>query len=286
MGVCVFGHPIRSDGGSLSGGSWESDLPLANMQHRRLSKVARSTSAASANTKFDVDLGAAYYIYGVALIGHNISLSGTVRIYADDNSGFSSPDYNPGAEAAIPDIYPSNMPQWEVPASRDGSLQQAEYDAGYVPDYIHICSSPQTERYWRIEIVDTGNADGYIEIGRLVIFSGYQPTINFKEGAQLGWHTTSTRTESDGGAIHHDERPRRRIFNFTIPEIEDDEAMVHLFELNRACGTHQQFFFVYDDDDTVHMHRRSFLSTIKQLSPLQIPHGLRMHQGFQLMEEL
>jgi len=288
MANCMFGYPIHSDNANaaLSAGSWEAALPLTNLADRRLAKVARSTDATTASTKFDVDLGAVRYIHAVALIGHNLSLAATVRIYADDNGGFASPDYDSTALPAIPDIYPSDMPQWEVVASRDGALSQEDYDAGYVPDFIHICPSPQTERYWRIEIVDTANADGYVQIGRLVIVSVYQPILNMDYGAGLGWQTSSTSAETDGGATYHVDRKRRRIFNFVLPWVSDDEGLVHGFRLQQALGTSEQLLFVFDPADTVHLHRRSMLCTLESLSPLVMPYLKEFEQAVSLVEEL
>jgi len=286
MGKCLFLHPNRADGGTYSGGSWETSLPLTNLKDQRVSKVARSTAATTAATKFDIDLGATRYLAGIALVGHNISLAGQVRFQVDDAADFATPVYNSGWVDAIPDIYPSNMPQWEVPASRDGALKAEDYAAGYVPDVQHLFSSLQTGRYIRVEIDDTTNSDGYVQIGRCVVGSGFEPTINFEVGASLGWQTSTTILESPGGALHFDEMPRRRVFNFTLPEADNDEALVHTFEIHRALGMHSQLYFIYDQTDSVHMHRRSFLATLGRMHPMNIPNGVRVDQAFSLIEAL
>jgi hypothetical protein len=81
----LLGTPIYSDANTtytptFSGGSWAAGLPLTNLQDRRLSKVARSSSAALADTKFDIDLKTARQVRILALVGHNISTAGKVRV--------------------------------------------------------------------------------------------------------------------------------------------------------------------------------------------------------------
>ena len=75
----------RTDEGTLSGGSWLSSLPLTNLQNRQVQKVARSANAAAASTRFGIDLGQARAIGAVALVVHNISVSGYVRVSASDS---------------------------------------------------------------------------------------------------------------------------------------------------------------------------------------------------------
>jgi len=288
MANCMFGYPIHSDSSSasLSGGSWEASLPLSNLTDARVTKVARSTDALTASTTFDVDMGQDRYISMVCLVGHNLSLNATVRVYGDDAASFAAPDYDSTALDAFGNVYPASMPTWIDPADRDQQLTAEDWAAGYKVDFIHVLSTPTSARYWRIAISDTGNTDGYVEIGRLVIASAYQPTINMAKGAGLGWQTSSTRTESRGGAFFHEDRPRRRVFNFTLPMVDTDEALVHGFELQRALGTTNQLFFIFDPDDTVHMHRRSFLCVLDSLSPLQMPYTDWVEQPMSVIEEL
>ena len=284
----MFGYPIHSDNAdaAFSGGSWETALPLTNMADRRLSKVARSTDATNGSTTFDVDLGAARYISFVAIPKHNLSLSATVRIYGDDAADFATPLYDSTALDAFGNVYPAAMPTWIDPADRDQQLTAEDWSAGYPVPYVHVLTAPTSARYWRIAIDDTTNADGYVELARLCICSAYQPTITLAKGGAFGWETSSSRTESDGGAAIHIDRPRRRVFRFSLPMIDVDEAWVHGFEIERALGTANQMFFIFDPADTVHLHRRSMLCTIQDLSPLEMPFSMWAEQGFTLIEEL
>lgn len=74
----------RTDAATLAGGSWVATLPLANLKNRQLQKVARTTNAQTTSTQFTIDLGQARNIGVLALVAHNISVSGKVRVTASD----------------------------------------------------------------------------------------------------------------------------------------------------------------------------------------------------------
>lgn len=85
MSNAVFGYPIYSDPTAtfvptFSGGSWSGTLPLTNLADRRLAKVARSSSAALADTRFAVDLKAARRVGVIAIPKSTLSTAAKVRV--------------------------------------------------------------------------------------------------------------------------------------------------------------------------------------------------------------
>ena len=286
MSNCLFAYPNLADGATLSGGSWEASLPLTNLQDARLAKLARSTDDAKASTLVNVDLTESRVLRVVSVLSHNMSLAALIRVRFGDDSAFASDNFDSGWVDAYPVIYPGGVLSFGDSGWFDGKLGQEDLDLGYPVDY-HLLISPIVQgRYLRIEIDDTANTDTYVEFGRLWISTGYQPSINMQQGGGLGYETSSTRTESDGGPTFHNERPRRRVANFTVPMIPENEALVKLFEINRRLGTHDPFLFMYNPADTHHLHRRSFLGTLKELSPLALPYATRADQPMSVVEEL
>ncbi|HUU45196.1 MAG TPA: hypothetical protein VM118_05630, partial [Acidobacteriota bacterium] len=263
MANAMFCYPNWVDHSDtvLSGGSWETALPLSNLQDQRLARVARSTDDATASAIVNLDFSNQKYIYVFAIPSSNLTIDALVKVSLSNNSDMSSPTYSTGWVKAYPVIYPSDMPLWDDPGTWDGYLAQDEYDLGETYGWTHVLTAPTNGRYCRVEIDDTANPDTYIDLGRLVIASGYQPIINFEVGAGLGWQTASTVSETDGGASYHNDRPRKRIFNCVLIYQSDDEAMVHMWTIQRMLGTSTQIFFVFDISDTVHLPRRSFLAT-------------------------
>lgn len=278
MANCILAFPNRVDATyytvSFSGGSWETDLPLSNLADDLLSKVARSTDATLASTQFVVDLGVPRDIRVVAIPDHNISRAGRVKITAASDSLFNSIVATVDFRDVWQVIYPWGSLPWEHPSFLDGKVS-AEDAEDYPQPVVHVFGTSATARYWKIEIDDTTNADGYVQLSRLFLAPGWQPTINPDYGLTLGWEDESTGEASLGGAIFYDEREKRRVAQFEFGYIPEDEALTWSFEMQRLLGTTKQLFYIYNPDDTTHLHRRAFLATMRQLTPLEYPpiHG-------------
>lgn len=274
MANCVFGWPIYSDVGVsyspvITGGSWSSSLPLSNMQDRRLSKVARSADALAASTKFEIDLGVARAIRVLALPKHTISSAGTIRVRGSNTAGnFAAPVYDTGTV----NVWPAGI--------------DAEEAAGMNLGWTHVAAAAQSARYWLFEISDATNPAGYVDVGRLVIAKAWQPTINMSVGARLGLETDTDRTVTDGGAAIYNDKPRRRTMTFDIEHLPADEALENGFDMQRIAGKSGQLMFVFDPEDTTHMHRRAFLAVLRELTALEYPYYTDASTPFQVIEEL
>lgn len=94
MSNCLFGFPNRADSATLSGGSWEVTLPLANLKDYRQSKVARSTDNLNASTLINVDMGSDLYLWVIALTHHNLSQAARFRIRGSNDNTFATSVYD------------------------------------------------------------------------------------------------------------------------------------------------------------------------------------------------
>lgn len=268
MSNILLAYQNRTDEGVLSGGSWLASLPLANLQNRLVQRVARSSNTANASTKFDVDFGGVRTIGVIALVVHNISVSGKVRILADDAADFATPTYDSGWV----DVWPSGMiPQdllaWEDDNFWLGTLSQAAR-AGYQSPYIHVPAAPQTYRYWRVEIDDTTNADGYVHIGRLFMSPAWTPAINYSYGAGLGYKDTTQVERSLSGAEYFDVQGKAREFSFTLEGLTDTEAYDVILQLQRVAGIHGEVLQIADRDDTTRIPARAYVGRLLDLQPI------------------
>lgn len=450
MSNLLIGFPIYSDAGTLytptfSGGSWNSSLPLTNLQDRRLAKVARSTDATVASTLFEIDLKAARRIGCIALPKHTLSQAATVRFRGASSpwafdalnlAGFSTTGGTTSRVAAsttasdgvpldkIGDTDGANTPNFysvvtltgnaqkvviariakdtstqstiyllDVTASAfrlqavvtwsgsvpsvamttgtllsttaegngvyrlaflttsataantnrvliepastnaaatgtvffgdvsvfDTTVDPVVYDSGYLsvwpsnvypsaamnagdarigggytaeealslsPSFTLVPSSPQTARYWRVNIADTGNTAGYIDLARLVLADSYIPSLNMAYGAKLTWSSESTRTTTDGGAYVHQAKPRRRLLECVLDDMPQDELLANLFEIARRVGTTEQLYVVFDPADATHAVRRNFLGVLNRIDALTFPYSVRAGMPLSVSEEL
>lgn len=177
------------------------------------------------------------------------------------------------ADSGVDDAWPSGL-----------DLEEA---TGINVPYVHILSTATSARYVRVELADTANADGYVELGRLVVAGGYQPTINMNYGARLGLESDTIRAVTDGGAAVYQEKAVRRVVRFTLDHIEEAEAFASAWQLQRRLSTSGQVFFIWNPDDgATLMHERAFLGVLRQLHGLDNPFLTRHAAAFEIVEEL
>ena len=268
MSNILLAYQNRTDEAALSGGSWLASLPLANLQNRLVQRVARSSSAALAATLFNVDFGAVKTIGVVALVVHNLSVGAKVRIRADDAADFATATYDSGWVDVWPSgLVPQDLLVWEEENFWLGTLS-AQARAGYQSPYIHVLSAPQTYRYWRIELDDTTNSDGYVHIGRLFMSATWTPTINYNQGAELVYKDTTPTETSLSGAEYFDVRGKAREFSFTLEGLTDTEAYDVVLQLQRVAGISGEILQIPDLDDTTRIPARAYVGRLVDLSPI------------------
>lgn len=269
----VFGWPIYSDVSvsytpTFSNGTWSSTLPLVNLQSRQLSKMARSTAATTASAKFDCDLGVARAIGVIALPTHNFTTAALVRVRGASDSGFAAVVYDSGWVAG----WPPGL--------------TAEQSVGLNVSFFLAPSTAQTARYWRVEIDDTANSAGYIQFGRLILAGLSAPEFNPSYGATMSVETDTIRTVTDGGSTLYDVKPIRRTAQFSIENVAAADAWARHFRMLRLVGTSGQMFFLWDADDSTYGFERSFLCTMRELSPIEYSSAAYHKVAYSLVEEL
>lgn len=278
MSTCVFGWPIYSDTSasyspSLSGGSWSSSLPLANLQDRRLGKIARSADATAASTKIIIDLGVARSVGVLAVLIPNLTKSSTPTIqWKGGTSSGASDVYNPGAVQA----WPTGVTLEDVTKS-DGSQQNIWLTT--------VPPSPQTARYWELDIVDTANSDGYLNVARLCICGAFTPTVNVNDGDRQSYESDTVRSVTPGGAALYDVRASRRAAQFSIENLPTSDIYASVRAMQRRLGLSGQFLWIPDPADTTYGYERNFLAVMRELGPLE-SQSTRYNTTFSVVEEL
>ncbi|HXU04990.1 MAG TPA: hypothetical protein VN903_28715 [Polyangia bacterium] len=259
---------------ALSGGSWSATLPLTNVQDRRLGRVARSTDATAANTKIIIDLGTARAVGLLAILIPNITKSSTPTVqWKGGTSSGASDVYNPGTQS----YWPTGVTLEDV-TGVDGSVLN-------VWSWL-IPNAAQTARFWEVDIVDTANADGYLNVARLVICGAYTPTINLAVGAKTGHETETVRTVTPGGAALYNPKPRRRIDVFNINDLSNAESYGTVRKIQRKLGTSGQLFWVPDPSDSTYGFERNYLGVLRDLSPLEMGVGAYLNTSWSITEDL
>jgi hypothetical protein len=259
----------RLNHATLSGGSWQGALPLANLQNTVIAKVARSASLSLASTKINIDLGATALGYDtVALVNHNLSSTALIRITLSNVSDYSVLSYDSGWLFAYAPLYAPDVLMWEEDNWYFGTVADDDLDK-YQRTFFAVLDPVQTARYARIEIDDGANADGYFQAGRMLLGQALTFSVNYDFGSGLGWVDDSVISRSLSGAIYADKRKKRRRFTFKSAFISDNTAYSEVFEMQGLLGVSGEVLVIADADDTLNGFRRNFLGRLATLDAIE-----------------
>ena len=241
---------------TYSAGSWA--LPLTNLTSRRRSDVARSTDATSANTKLRIDWGSAKTARALIIPRHNVSSAGTIRWKRGTSAGGSQVDDSGAINA------------WRfTPRSYDGSVYDLQV----------LLSAASSARYETIEIVDTANAAGYIDFGRLFIGPVFAATWNPDYGLRDGHTELSKVGKAFGGAQWPYQNRRPRAVSFALNFLSFTEGDT-LHEMEQIEGITGEVGYLPYSDDPARMQRYGMLGLLRDLSGIEYPRTLNRGRGF------
>ena len=198
------------------------NYPVTNVLDSRLSRIFKTSSNTTATIVFDV--GSAVTVTSVAIANHNIS-SGVTTLKVQGNA----------------------TDAWGAP-SVDETLT---YSSGIITKQF----TGGSYRYWRINIVDAGNSDGYISLGRVGLYDSFTlPDISPSVGHTR--NSNSVKSISVSGQSYLDKRYFNSIYSVRFPKLShtEKENLISQFE---TIDIGEPFFCRFDetelDFDTVYV---------------------------------
>lgn len=286
MGNCILAFPDKTANAGLSGGSWQQAFPLSNLAAAALALKARSSDALAASTKFDVNLGAATKLRVLALIGHNLSIAATIRVRFSAVADFSTNVYDSGTIAAYPNYYDDVNLDWGQPVLTNNKPSTSDAIAMRYP--LFFCTpAAVTAQYARVEITDTANPDGYVQLSRCFIAPGLQPASNMRFGASWGLNGRSSSATALDGTDYFKRVEARRTVNFSLGEIPLEAGSGQYLEANRVLDIDRELMFVADPDATsMSMRLQSLMGRLRQLAGYEYIAWNRGDMGFQIVESM
>ena len=263
MSNAIIGFGNQADAATFSGGSWVAAFPLANLANRQIQKVARSTNALAASTTFTAALAASSFIGALSLEGTNASVNATIRWRTYTDAGLTNLVYDSG----VLTCYPNAPLQAEANRFQRGLR--------------HIPTLRNYAQYVLCEIVDTGNAAGYFQAGRLFVGDVLQPGTNMLYGASLQLKPFSTVTRSVNGAKYFTYRRPNLTFPIAFGALTEVEAMIAL-DLQAQVDITGEVLFIWDAADFALQYRKSVFGELAQLDALQYPNFANRAMAFQI----
>lgn len=275
---------------TFSSGSWSSSFPLTNLNTGKFHKAIRSTDATNASTKFDTDFGAARPLMVVGLVRHNLTpVVGTskVRVRFSNDNTFATSLYDSGWVDAYQAFYaPASLPWGWDPAVWTGGPTQMDLQHYKSLAFTLVADALYVAQYMRIEVDDTTNTAGYVQIGGVFAGPGFQPEINIAVGATIGWKDLTVASTGEYGVRYYKNLPKVREAEFTWDLLSQDQGMEIPFEMEGRQGISGTCYFVLDPTTLYHMHRWSFPCTLEELSPLQWPYSTFTSKRVKVLEKV
>lgn len=281
MANVIVGFNNLANNCTLSGGSWQGTLPLNNLKDRRLYKIARTTGVSETDTQFTVDFGEEKLVSVFAIVKHNFSVIATARLVASNDSGFTTILYDSSSSSVWPLAATINL-EWEDENFWSGvpTQEQIEMFKG-----LSLWIVPNIRaRYWKVAISDTSNADGYLDLGRLFVSKDFSPILNASYGLGFNVIDKSTVEESLGGVEHYDEKSKVRSVDFSLDNLQQNEAFGRWYRMMLGQGNTGEVLFVYDYEDGQYTLDRSFLGRLERMNPLTTPYFDNWQSGATIIE--
>lgn len=269
--MAILSFPDRTQTATLSGGSWLTAAPLSNLQDKLLTHVARSSNALAASTLVQIDLGAAVAVRVISLCAHNISTGGTVRVRGFSDAGYTT--MVTGADSGT-------LNAWTAEAIAAGITN-------YPKNYTFVFTSAKTARYWKIEVVDTSNAAGFVEIGRAWVGAAdFEPAVSVSYGASLGYEARDVIEESLGGVIWGEKRTPRRVLSATFNTLTSAEKRAALVMQKTLTTTDEVLWITNGTATADDMLFEAFPAFIRKASPLQYPYYNNHEMPIEIIERV
>lgn len=246
MGAFLLGYDNKVDTlATLSGGSWETAMPLNNLKNRVLGIKARTTDDANASCVINIDLGAsppATQI--VAVCGHNCPLgAGTITLKASNLSDYSV-----------------------LTLDRSGYPSASE-----THHWWDLTDANHAYRYWKISYLNTSMPDNYWEVGRLFMGSVWKPNISPGPGSSFSYEDASLQEQALSGTPYFDERPRRRLLDAQFDALTNTSALIQFSAVQRLVGITGEVFAVWDSSiDGTNGYPRYALGHLVDPTPIQM----------------
>jgi len=211
----------RWDDATLTVTSEDPDFPVTNTQHRWHTRTYRSEAGLSGSSiDIEADLGSDYDVQAIVIKNHNLVMTNSgdeLRLQA------RASDADPwGAIDVVISVTPGLI--------------------------ILFFGSVKNYRYWRLRLIDSANADGYIEIGRIYLGPFFEFHYDIRTRSPV-FRDLSTVKRSTGGQISSDQKPRYKEWAFGFSAVNADD-FDSLWDIWLEVGKSKDYFLC-DDADAV-----------------------------------
>lgn len=269
MHIFTIYHGNAVETAGLTGGSWDATLSLEKLRDPRPKLKATSTDAQLASTQFKVSLIIPKSLMGIQLISTNFSQAAAYKVSWYSDSAFTALVDTTGwvdVAESIDWTDTGEWPEWESEEFWLGA--QSFVDPNNLGRDIRVRFAVATTiQYLKIEIDDTGNADGCAKIGHVYIGESFTPTLNFEPGSNRISRVSNTSMRSTpAGSRFYQRRGAGQSVTVAWPNLPMLEVLGEVDDIIQIHDVDKPVYIDLDPDNTdVVGQKTAFLATIAQL---------------------
>ncbi|MDO9475733.1 MAG: hypothetical protein Q7L07_03400 [Pseudohongiella sp.] len=237
-------------------------MPIANVQNSNRTLSFRSTAVDEDGITLSFEMPARRRLSAVVLYGHNLKVGDKWKVKLW------------GAPGKTGDLFETEWMDALVPKKAGEMNWGIDNMTSTVFDdwdmaYSVIWFGSKAAQSGEILIVSDGNADGYIEINRLLFGQAVSPIRNFSFGYELDYLDTSTHEMTEGGSSKVDQGHLRRVINLALPRLLDTERSAWA-DFLRNVGRYNEIFVSLFPEAGGKLERDySMVCVVKSHSPLK-----------------
>ncbi|WP_353979387.1 hypothetical protein [Salinicola endophyticus] len=283
----VLGWPNYIEDATLSGGAYVDTLPLANVQERRFSVVAKTAGLDPAATQFTLVLPQRRPVSVVAIPAHNMSAAAQVRVRVYRDQAGADLVWDSGRRDVWPIVYGIGDVVWGNSNFWNRRMQE-ETRRSYTPLLTVFLDDQQIASRIHVELFDESNLDGALTLGRVFVSDAWQPEYNMSLGPQYGYDSgTEVTTARDASRTEYFERftPKRTV-QLSLDWLSENEAFLRIHRLQRTQDIVGEVLFVQSVKPSPIEFARSMIARQASLDPLVHPYQTTYTNQLNLQEIL
>ena len=178
-----------------NGSTMQGDFSINNLNTDIIEQVWRSSNTSIQSLVCDTQDDSGVFLDTLAILNHNLTLGAIVNLFGSNEPDFSSNIFSERLVTTSKNIY-------------------------YVSETIPL----KSYRYWKIEITDSLNPDGYLEIGSIVFGSSvvFSSKENFTDKLDFGIIQFKDTIQTEGFTNVSNDRGQKRFLTLNFKKLEAD----------------------------------------------------------------
>ncbi|MBN50023.1 MAG: hypothetical protein CMN85_10815 [Spongiibacteraceae bacterium] len=279
MAFLIASPKIGDDATIQAAGSETSDQPATNLQTMQPSEVWRATTLGSAYVEYE--LATLRTIDLVALLYHNGSPDAMVRVRAASTQAdlAANPGYDSGPLMARCEKDSRTL----IWTDEDDNPAEGEYT--YQHFVLDLGGAGKRYSWWRADVIDAQNPDGYIEVGRLYLSAAERPGKAPRYGWGMGLSDGQQRTRAFGRQLFTTEKSTGKTLEMAFGSGSETDMWDSHFRLQRLRGTSKDVLVVLDTTKTARMRDWTVCGLLSDPQPL-VNETIGFYQTSLTVEEL